>query len=218
MKNLICFIIIICMAASAIGQDIVIDKEGETTPCKVISVTESEVVFRKEDNSLSSLPKSDILLIQYANGKKETFPMKEALAAAPSKSEPESVVAAKSVSPVKTIGVDSIEVRKKKFYINGVEVKEKQVREIIANSNCEEALKTLKSRKGNKAFKLLGAGFLGAGVGYGVVNLVSEGESIQTIIAGGVAVFGLSAMIISSSAMAKKLRTAARQYNNCLQK
>lgn len=219
MKNLICFITAIFTISCAIAQDIIIDKEGETTKCKVISITETEVVFRKVDNSLSSLPKSSVMMISYADGRKQTFKAEEAMVivAIPAETEVKTI-ATQNSTPVRAAAADSIEVRKKKFYLNGKQIKEKEVREIISNSSCEEALKTLKSRKGNKAFNFIGAGLLGGGIGVVAVTISDfDTNSIPVIIGGAAAAFGLTAMLISSSAMAKKLRTATRQYNSCLQ-
>ncbi len=198
------------MAASATPQDILINNDGDALNCKVVSTTTTEVVF--------SVPKSEILMIQYADGKKQTFSMEEVKSVAdvsnnitPAKVE--------TIAPLKATGVDTIEIRKKDFYLNGVKIKEKEVREIISKSNCETALKTLKSRKGNKAFNLIGAAFLGGGVGVVAVTFSDfDSDSTPVIIGGAAAAFGLTAMLISSSAMSKKLRLAARQYNSCLQK
>ena len=58
------------------GQDVITYKNGKEAKGRVTEVTNTEVKFKKEDNPdgpVYSMLKSEIFMIQYANGNKEVF-------------------------------------------------------------------------------------------------------------------------------------------------
>jgi hypothetical protein len=68
------FITLPCLSAS--GQDVIMKKTGEEIKGKVTEILDADIKYVKEDNPTGpvySVKKSEVLLIIFANGKKEIF-------------------------------------------------------------------------------------------------------------------------------------------------
>jgi hypothetical protein len=64
------------LAASALGQDIIIKKNAEEIEAKVVEVTDTHVKYRKFSNQsgpIYNVPKNEVLKIKYENGDTDTF-------------------------------------------------------------------------------------------------------------------------------------------------
>ena len=76
MKNILLFILFICLSNIIKAQDTLSMRSGENILVKVIEVGTSEVKYKKIGNlngPVFSMLKSDLLLIKYENGTKEDF-------------------------------------------------------------------------------------------------------------------------------------------------
>jgi len=76
MKKLLLLIVAISGTYFASAQDILIKKNGEEIPVKVLEITPDLVKYKRFDNPegpLISIRKSDLFLLRYANGSKEVF-------------------------------------------------------------------------------------------------------------------------------------------------
>ena len=76
MKNIFVFIFILFQTVLAISQDKIILNSGEEINGKVLEVLMKEIKYKRFDNPngpVFSLLKSDIIIITYENGQKETF-------------------------------------------------------------------------------------------------------------------------------------------------
>ncbi|QCR21367.1 hypothetical protein [Pontibacter sp. SGAir0037] len=65
----------LCISFS-FAQDVITKKTGDELKVKILEITPTEVKFKKEENldgPVYSLPKTDILLVQYANKTTEVF-------------------------------------------------------------------------------------------------------------------------------------------------
>jgi hypothetical protein len=64
------------LAGAAHAQDLLTKRNGEELTVKVVEITQSEVKYRRSDNldgPLISVWRSDVFMIRYANGTKETL-------------------------------------------------------------------------------------------------------------------------------------------------
>lgn len=70
------FLLLIMSAIHVSAQDVIVMKDGSTIVSKVLEITSSEVKYKKFTNlegPTYAVLKSDIQVINYANGEKETF-------------------------------------------------------------------------------------------------------------------------------------------------
>ena len=76
MKNILLFILFICLSNIIKAQDTLTMRSGENILAKVIEVGTSEVKYKKLDNlngPVFSMLKLDLLLIKYENGTKDDY-------------------------------------------------------------------------------------------------------------------------------------------------
>lgn len=88
MKNIITSIIFLLVLQSAFAQDIIYKKNGDKIEANVVEVGLKEVKYKKfnvQEGPMYVLLKSDIFMIEYADGSKDVFNQEEN-AAAPSNS------------------------------------------------------------------------------------------------------------------------------------
>ena len=75
-KSLLIHLIVLCTAQLAYSQDIIYKKDGSRIDTKIIKIQQEEIWYKKwnyQDGPEISILKSDVLLIQYANGETEVF-------------------------------------------------------------------------------------------------------------------------------------------------
>jgi hypothetical protein len=76
MKNILLFILFVCLSNIIKAQDTLSMRSGENILVKIIEVGTTEVKYKKQDNlngPVFSILKSDLLVIKYENGTKEDF-------------------------------------------------------------------------------------------------------------------------------------------------
>lgn len=72
MKQLLVFLLLLC-SASVSAQDVIVKKDGSTVVCRVVELTESEIVYKKWSDLNGSnyvMERSAASAINYQNGKK----------------------------------------------------------------------------------------------------------------------------------------------------
>lgn len=75
MKQLLVFLLLLC-SASVSAQDVIVKKDGSTVVCRVVELTESEIVYKKWSDLNGSnyvMERSAASAINYQNGKKVNF-------------------------------------------------------------------------------------------------------------------------------------------------
>ena len=76
MKRFILSIVALAITSVCFAQDIIVQKDGNTIPAKVIKVTQSEVEYKKfnnQDGPTYTISIKDLLRINYENGTIDTF-------------------------------------------------------------------------------------------------------------------------------------------------
>ena len=76
MKRFILSIVALAITSVCFAQDIIVQKDGNTIPAKVIKVTQSEVEYKKfnnQDGPTYTISIKDLLCINYENGATDTF-------------------------------------------------------------------------------------------------------------------------------------------------
>lgn len=76
MKQFLLSSIFLCISYSGYSQDVIVKKDGSTILSKVLEVSSSEVKYKKysnQDGPIYSISSSNIQVINYENGEKETF-------------------------------------------------------------------------------------------------------------------------------------------------
>lgn len=64
------------LSATAFSQDVIVKKDGSTILAKVISITKTDVLYKKYNNQKGStykIKKTELMCVNYKNGKKVTF-------------------------------------------------------------------------------------------------------------------------------------------------
>lgn len=81
MKHLLVLLLLLC-SMSVSAQDVIVKKDGSTVVCRVVEVTATEITYKKWSDLNGSnyvMDKSLASVINYENGKKETFSETESL-------------------------------------------------------------------------------------------------------------------------------------------
>jgi hypothetical protein len=84
-----CLVFLCCLSENLMGQDIVLTRKQETLKTKILEIDDQNVKYKRFDfldGPTFSIKKSDILLIIYSNGLRETFDTTEATAGSSSSS------------------------------------------------------------------------------------------------------------------------------------
>ena len=91
MKRFIILMVLAVVCASAVGQDLLVKRNGEQMRVKVLKITKKNVQFVRHGTELPvyTLPISDIEYIQYPMGDRDTFGRKVAEPKAQTEKEPE---------------------------------------------------------------------------------------------------------------------------------
>lgn len=222
MKTLKLFILTGFFAAlcpSTKAQDFIIDKEGEAIACKVVSQTNTDVVYKTPDGKVLLFPKANILTVQYGTPTVTDYAALNAqakAAAAQAQSSGNAVKEEKKAgaTPIPTVIPDRKPITRKgtKYYVDGVRIKNKELTKLIEASDCAEAKRLMKKSRNAGRLNMFGAAFMGAGVGVGVAT-INGYDQTTPIIAGGVAVVGLTTVIVTSAVKNKRIRQAVEAYN-----
>jgi len=76
MRTCLLFVLLALLTGAAHAQDLLTKRNGEELAVKVVEITPAEVKYHRADNPdgpIVSVWRSDVFLIRYANGTKETF-------------------------------------------------------------------------------------------------------------------------------------------------
>lgn len=76
MKQLFVFLFLLCSIVTS-AQDVIVKNDGSTIVCKIMEVDTTEVKYIKwgnQDDSICAITKADILIVNYENGEKRTYP------------------------------------------------------------------------------------------------------------------------------------------------
>lgn len=212
-------IFILLTSISVIAQDVIIDREGETIDCTVITVNDKSVVYRVNEQA-HSIAKEKVMTIYYGNGTQQTFEHINTIKEKPVetvKEEPK--ITAQNQTAAENTKLDAndtvIEIKKGKYYKNGNRIKQREVIKLIRESNCDEALVMLKKARGAGAVNIIGNVLVGLGAGYAIYNAVSfyDGDYIT---GSAIALGGLTFVIIGSSVKNNRIEDAVDEYNKCL--
>ena len=101
-KYIYSFIALVSISMNSFSQDVITPVFGNDIQVKVIEVTKTDIAYKKWDNPTGptlKMPKSEVLIINYANGKKEVLYIQEKLAN--DVAETKEVVNAKDNEPIK---------------------------------------------------------------------------------------------------------------------
>jgi hypothetical protein len=82
-KYIYSFIALVSISMNSFSQDVITPVLGNDIQVKVIEVTKTDIAYKKWDNPTGptlKMPKSEVLIINYANGKKEVLYIQEKLA------------------------------------------------------------------------------------------------------------------------------------------
>ncbi|MBC5994120.1 hypothetical protein [Pontibacter cellulosilyticus] len=85
MKKSILLVLLLVLLQNAFAQDKIIKQNGEEIKARVVEIKLQEIVFQHPDSltgTLYHLPKTDVFMIQFANGTKEVFAQNVAEASA----------------------------------------------------------------------------------------------------------------------------------------
>lgn len=85
MKQFLVLIVALLVATSALGQDLLVKRNGEQMRVKVLKITKKSVQFVRHGTELPvyTLPVTDIAYIEYPLGDRDTFDKEEKTASAP---------------------------------------------------------------------------------------------------------------------------------------
>lgn len=75
-KRLFATIFLLCMAGTALAQDVIVKKDQSTIMSKVLEITSTEIKYKKwnnQDGPTYSIDRSEVLSINYENGEVEKF-------------------------------------------------------------------------------------------------------------------------------------------------
>lgn len=208
------------LSLTSMAQDVIIDTEGETIDCTVLTVNQTAVVYRK-DNKAVSLPKSKVMIIYYGNGTQEVFNKEEQ----PAKKEtvvaviPETKTLASVAPATKSVipATDTITRKRSTYYLGDKKLAKKELYKLINDSNCEDAKVMLKKRKGGNFVTVMGLVAEAAGAA-SVVIALSDGADDTALLGGSAVLGGLTFVLIGNSIKNSKVRKAVVLYNQCISK
>ena len=85
MKQFLVLIVALLVATSALGQDLLVKRNGEQMRVKVLKITKKSVQFVRHGTELPvyTLPVTDIAYIEYPLGDRDTFDKEEKTSSAP---------------------------------------------------------------------------------------------------------------------------------------
>ena len=136
-KYIYSFIALVSISMNSFSQDVITPVLGNDIQVKVIEVTKTDIAYKKWDNPNGptlKMPKSEVLIVSYANGKKEVLYIQEKLAI--DVAETKEVLNAKDNEP------------------NKVSETKASVAKLDTSSKDNPAIITLKSGKDIQAFVL----------------------------------------------------------------
>lgn len=173
------FILIGLWAYSALGQDIIVKKNGDEIKSKVLEVTISEVKFKNVDNPdgpIYTLSKSDIFMIKYENGLKEMMNANETNQSSPSNNTQSSGFQEINTysAPIPIATISRIENAGGKYFQNGLRLSDSKVYRLLRESPYEQvknsSLEAVKLDKTATPLIVIAIPFMSAGFVIGALS------------------------------------------------